>query len=130
MNAYLLFSFDFGPPTVERIFNHIDPSGWDHPIDPDRFSPREIIAHLADWEPIMLGRMQMAVERPGAVLEAYDEVKMAEEHGYGISDPRVQLERWKRARTVTASWVKSLSPQDWSKTVRHPERGDQSAEDL
>jgi hypothetical protein len=130
MNAYLLFSFDFGPPTVGRIFEQIDPSDWDRPIDPDRFTPREIIAHLADWEPIMLGRMQAAVKTSGAVLEAYDEVKMAEDHGYRSSDPFEQLDLWKHRRAVTAEWVRSLPKEDWEKEALHPERGSQSAEDL
>jgi hypothetical protein len=130
MNAYLLITFNLGPPTVERIFRNIDAADWDRALAPDRFTPREVLAHLADWEPIMLDRMKLAVNSPGATLQAYDEVKMAEEHGYRSSDPPEQLALWKERRAVTAAWVKAVRPEDWQKAAHHPERGRQSVEDL
>lgn len=130
MNAYLLFSFDFGPPTVERVFRQIERDDWDRPLDPERFTPREVIAHLADWEPIMLDRIKLAVQTPGATIQPYDEVQMAEDHGYRHSNPAEQLALWRERRAVTADWVRSVKKEDWSKSALHPERGEQSAEDL
>ncbi|MCC2671855.1 MAG: hypothetical protein K0Q72_4326, partial [Armatimonadetes bacterium] len=46
------------------------------------------------------------------------------------SDPVEQAELFIRERAITAEWLRTLREEDWSRQVRHPERGPQSAEDL
>lgn len=123
MNPYLLPSIEFGPQIVRRVFARIPASLWDTPVEADRFSPREVIAHLADWEPIMLERMKTALSAPGAEIEVYDEGQMAETNGYRQLDPNEQIESFIRSRTQTAAWLRALPPDAWANVVLHPERG-------
>jgi hypothetical protein len=84
---------------------------------------REVIAHLADWEPIMLTRIKTGVENPGATINAYDEGKMAIDHNYAESDPVERLRAWKSDRAKSIEYIKGLGEEDFAKLVVHPERG-------
>jgi len=130
MNAYLLPTIELGPAVVERICRLIPADRWDERLVPDRFSPREVAAHLADWEPILLDRICTAVLKPGATLQAFNEVEMARANGYGERDLLEQCALFAQERAKTAAYLRSLSASDWLGAAHHPERGSQSAEDL
>jgi hypothetical protein len=130
MNAYLLPTIEFGPRIVQRLLAYMPDDRLDVPLHPERFTAREVIAHLADWEPIMRERIRMAVSQPGSTVPAYDEGQMAIDHRYAEADPQEQVRILIRERAVTAALLRSLQPGDWSQSVLHPERGPQSAEDL
>lgn len=129
MNPYLFPGLGFGPVTIERLIGLIPESRMDEPLGPGRFGPREIVAHLADWEPILLERMRASRDTPGATIEAYDEGELAEKHGYRSSDPREQAALYRKRREGTIAWLKSLSAEDWDKHGVHTERGRQTVYD-
>jgi hypothetical protein len=130
MNFYLLPAIELGPVTVKRLLRLIPAHRMHEALHPDRFTPREIAAHLADWEPIMCERIQSAVTTPGATITAYDEGQMAIDHRYRELDPHEQAERYLAERQTTAAFIRSLTPAQWANAVHHPERGPQSTEDL
>jgi hypothetical protein len=130
MNPYLLPTLEFGPTVVRRLLSQLPPSRMDEEMEEGRFTPREVIAHLADWEPIMRDRIVSALKRPGTTITAYDEVKMAIDHGYSLSDPSEQCDLFARERRITAQLVRDFKAMDWDKAVIHPERGPLSVEDL
>jgi hypothetical protein len=122
MNPYLLPSIELGPVVVKRLIGQIDPERYDEAL-PGRFSPREAVAHLADWEPILLERMKAGVAEPGVQIEAYNEGDLAEKKRYRELELAEQLEAFTRARAETAAFLRERSDKDWTKTVLHPERG-------
>ncbi|HRK22860.1 MAG TPA: DinB family protein [Fimbriimonadaceae bacterium] len=123
MHPYLYPGLEAGPQTIRRLIRQIGPDQMDVPTHPDRFSPRYVVAHLADWEPISRGRMQTAVANPGAGVPGIDEVVRAEEQGYSSWDPLEQAEVFITRRAETLAFLKSLAPEDWAKTSVHSERG-------
>jgi hypothetical protein len=123
-------SIEFGPTILRRIYTLMPKDLLDVALEEGRFTPRQVIAHLADWEPIMRQRIATACTQPGSSIEAYDEVAMAAERGYSMMDPMQQLELFERERALTASYLRTLEGSVWSNTVIHPERGEQSTEDL
>ena len=129
MNPYLKPTLELGPIVVERLIRWIPSERWDEALEEGRFTPREVIAHLADWEPILRGRIQTALEKPGATIEVWDEDMMAREHHYEMSDPAEQCALFTRERSATASLLRSLGTEAWGQTVEHPERGTLSVED-
>lgn len=129
MHAYLMPALELGPRMIARIFAEIPREGWDVAQEPDRFTPREVIAHLADWEPILLARMQAALAQPGAAIEAFDEVLMAEENGYRSSDPDEQQRLFAARRAETLAWLRALPQEAWVLQFMHPERGLHTIED-
>lgn len=129
-NPYLLTGLQFTPIVAERIFSQIDPSRWDERLDPERFTPREAIAHMADWEPIMRERVKIAAQEPGSTMPAYDESQRAIDNHYSETDPLEQLSIWKRERNTTLKYLGSLSGDIWNNAATHPERGAVTADDL
>lgn len=130
MNFYLMISIEFGPQVIRRLVDQVDPADWDRTLNPDRFTPREIVAHLADWEPIMRGRIRTALREPGSPILAYDEGQLAIDHKYSGTDPVEQAETFIRERRITAELLRQItSDEEWARAVTHPERGSQSVED-
>ncbi len=123
MNVYLVPGLLNGPVVVERLIRCIDPSKRDLALIADRFTPREVIAHLADWEPILLARMQQGRAQPGSTVEAWDEGDMAIAHDYKNSDIDAQLVLFAAHRAQTIAFVESLTADDLPRTVIHPEKG-------
>ncbi len=128
-NAYLLEGLESGPKTLEILLNRIPEEAMDRPTHPDRFTPREVAAHLADWEPRLRGRIQTALDHPDAEVPVWDEGELAEENRYGESDWRKELDRFRSERAETIRLLKSLKPEEFGRTFRHPERGLMKIED-
>ena len=130
MNFYLLPALEFGPTIVERIIRQIPPGRWDESLVHDRFTPREVAAHLADWEPILRHRIRAAADNPGSTIQGFDEVQMAREGRYSERYPLEQCADFARERAVTAALIRTLTSEQWAGVAHHTERGPQSAEDL
>lgn len=130
MNFYLLPAIQFGPQVIQRLLSQLPHERLDQTLHPDRFTPREVIAHLADWEPIMRERIRTALTSPGSETPAYDEGQMALDHHYADLDPEAQIEVFIRERHATAALLRGLSGEEWEKYVHHPERGRQSVADM
>lgn len=128
MNPYLLTSIDKSPK-VFRVMLTLLTGRLDERVDPDRFTPREVIAHLADWEPILRGRLEAGLRDDGTVVEVYDEGRRAEELAYGTWDVERSLARFAEERDRTAAIVRGLSPEDLEKRFTHPERGPRTVRD-
>lgn len=130
VNNYLFPALESLPGLLEKELLGIDQTRWDSPTHPERFTPREVIAHLADWEPILLDRIKTGVSHPGATIAAFDEVQMAVDNDYASIDPMQSLASWKDSRSATIAALKELQPSDWKKTVIHPERGELTVDDI
>lgn len=127
-NPYLVPVLPFTPEILERLFKALPAEALDE-AEPGRFSPREVIAHMADWEPILLARLHQTVDQPGSTLEIWDEGQMALDHNYAGSDPGEQLRLFADRRKDTVGYLKNLAADDWQKRVTHPERGELSVYD-
>lgn len=129
MNAYLLPGLTFGPRIVERMVKQIPAARHDEKTNPDRFTLREAVAHLSDWEPILRERMEQAVKNPGSAVTGIDEAQRADELNYGQTDVFQELRRFASEREKTIAFYKGLSPEEKKRTVVHNEKGEQSVED-
>ncbi|MFQ3669066.1 MAG: DinB family protein [Fimbriimonadaceae bacterium] len=130
MHDYLLPALEKSPDAIAAIVRRIASARLGVPTGEGRFSPKEVVAHLADWEPIFLSRMQTAESNPGSTVEVYDEGVRAVSQGYAGSDVEEQLRAFRNARDRTVAWLRSLSVESWSKSVEHPERGRMTIEDI
>lgn len=128
MNAYLFPSLRLTPGIVEQAFRQV--KDIDQPTHPDRFSAREVIAHLAEWEPIMRGRIVQCIENPGSTIVAYDEGQMAIDGKYSESNAEAELEKFKSERLKTIAYLEAMPSDGWQKSCNHPERGTLTAYDL
>jgi hypothetical protein len=129
MHPYLLPSLELSPKAFERIVSQIPEKRYDEHTDPNRFTLREAIAHLADWEPIFLQRIQAGVDAPGAAVQGMDEGQVAIEKNYVSWDVKESLRIFAEARAHTVRYLRVLTTAQWESTVVHNEKGPMSAYD-
>ena len=95
-------------------------------LTPEKFSLREVIAHLADLEETWLNRITSAVEYPGKEVENFDEDQRAIDHKYSAKDIHHELEVFDNRRRDTVAYLSGLAEDDWSSTITHPTHGSMS----
>jgi hypothetical protein len=128
--TYLLPALAATPDLVADADGRIPEGARTRPTHEGRFTPNEVLAHLADWEPIFYARMVQAVAEPGSVLQVWDEGERAEQMGYAEMDPSSCLEAYRRSRAETVAWLHALPDHEWAKSALHPERGTLTVADL
>ena len=129
-NPYLLPALRLGPLTVQHLVEAVSESRYDELTDPGRFTLREAVAHLADWEPILLDRIRLAAEQPGSTIVAYDETALCERGGYGSTEPRDQAQLFIARRERTIEYITSALDGRWSNEAVHQGRGPMTVADL
>ena len=114
------------PSTLMRLVDAIRPDHYDTKLEDDRFSLKEVVAHMADLEQTWLDRITTAVEYPGKPVENFDEDARAKEHNYASKDIHHELEVFENRRRDTVDYLLRLAEDDWSKTITHPKWGPMS----
>jgi len=89
------------------------------------WSPREVMAHLADAETVYGIRIRMIVGGDGPRLEAYDQDRWTARFS-DLDTLGSALERWRVMRESTLRLLDSLSEDEWSRSGLHAERGEES----
>jgi uncharacterized damage-inducible protein DinB len=127
---YLLAAIAGTPDVMEALLNSRPGSDpiWDRRPDPARFTLREVVAHLADWEEIFLDRMTRTREQDQPSLQGYDEGQVAIDHDYAHSDPHANLARFRAGRAAMVTVLRSISDTEWERIGRHTEIGPISLE--
>ncbi|HRF59294.1 MAG TPA: DinB family protein [Fimbriimonadaceae bacterium] len=123
MTGYLLPALSFTPGLVADLARRVPADRFDVRVDPTRFSPREVVAHLADWEPILRGRLETAYQTPGASVQGIDEWVRGEEVGYGRMDLEDALAVFRSERARTLAFLEGLSEDDFGRDFVHSELG-------
>lgn len=129
MHPYLMPGLTLSPAAFERIAAHVPEKRYDEVTDPERFSFRFAMAHLADWEPIFLQRIQAGVDNPGSEVKGYNETQRAIDQKYENWDVKESLRIFAEARMETIRYLKALSAEQWQTTVVHNEKGALTAYD-
>ncbi len=130
MNPYLIPGLTLSPAVYRRMYELIPAARLDEPTAEGRFTPREVIAHVADWEPIFTERIKLALENDHPTLVPYDESELAEKNNYRAASVQEMLGRLERDRQVNIALLKSLSPEQLERTCFHPERGEMRVEHI
>ncbi len=121
---YLLIDLTSAPDVLEKMLETVtDPHAYDQRPDPDRFTLREVIAHLADWDKVFLGRMKQTRDADRPTLQGIDEGQVAIDHHYAGLDPAESLARHKANRAEMVEFLRSLSPAEWERIGNHTELG-------
>jgi len=114
---YLVNALAGTPTVVEALLNTLTPGDprWDLRPDPERFTLREVVAHLADWEPISLGRLRRTCAESEPRLPDVDEDRVALDNDYAHGDPYAGLERFRRERQVLVQFLREATPEAWER---------------
>jgi hypothetical protein len=115
MQEFMLRAFGHSPRIVERMLRVFPHDRLDDRIEKDRFTAREVIAHLADYEQFVLERFRIAKLKPGTQVELYDADKRSEEHKFGEKDVFREAEVLESRRLMTLEFIQSFTEEDWQK---------------
>jgi uncharacterized damage-inducible protein DinB len=125
-SIYLDQGLALSPAAFRQITALVSPSRLDQSLATDRFTLREVIAHLADMEPVFRARMELALRAPGSEVENFDQDKEALEKNYASWDVQKSLTLFAEARRKTLELFLSLDERQLALTVKHPILGEVS----
>ncbi len=102
-------------------------SRWDSKPDPERFSLREVVAHLVDYDSVSRERFERMIREDKPELPNWDESEAAAH--YDTRDPLSQIESLLLSRRELADWLRGLSEKEWKRTGSRPRVGEFSVEE-
>lgn len=117
----MINSLIFAPKIVERLLRVFPTDRIDERIEADRFTAREVIAHLADFEQTVLDRIRVANQKPGKEVPFYDADVAATEHKFAEKEIFHEAEVFESRREMLAEYLGDFAPADWQKTFVLPD---------
>jgi uncharacterized damage-inducible protein DinB len=110
--------------TAERLHTLIDPlspAQVDRAPSPDKWSIREIVAHLADCEVVFSFRLRQALAEDHAIIQPFDQGIWGQR--YAAYDLASGLALFAAARTWNLRLLATITEPDRHRPTTHPERG-------
>jgi uncharacterized damage-inducible protein DinB len=120
---YLLSGLAATPAVAERLLAGATDAELDARPDPERFTLREALAHMADWEGVWLERIERTLAEENPHLPGYDEGQWAIDHDYAHSVASEQLARLRTGREKIVARLSGLTPEQWARPASHSEWG-------
>ncbi len=109
------------PAALSELIQAIGPLKAGESPAPGKWSPAEIVCHLADCELVFGFRLRQTVAEDGPTIQPFDQDKWA--HVY----PGIQAGQALATFTALRGWnlqlLRTVLPQAAGRTVTHPERG-------
>ncbi len=99
----------------------LDSPRWDFRPDPDRFTLREIVAHLLDYDMVSRERFEHIIREENPELPNWDEEEAARH--YTHRNPEHDLQTLLESRRSFAVWLEGLSDNEWKRVGTRPKVG-------
>jgi hypothetical protein len=122
---YALTAIAGAPDVLEQLVKGIalDDPRWDYRPDPERFTLREIVGHLADWNGVYFDRITRIrdEEMPSLLVRNPEEVGRVS--GSFQAPPDVSLAHFRAGRAELAAVLGALELVAWKRTgeiINHP----------
>ena len=114
---YLVRSITGTPDVLDELLHEIDAAHpvWDRRIEEDRFTLREVIAHLADWDSVWLERISRIHKEEEPELPDYDEGQFAIDRDYAHWDFAETLDKFRASRDELVTYIGHLSDSEWAR---------------
>lgn len=122
VRTYLLHDLEATPHVIAKLMGGLN--DWDRRDDPERFSAREMVAHLADWEPIWQERIRRILEEENPLLPSIDEGEIAKTNRYDCLDGEDCLRRYVEGRALTVELLRSVPQDAWNRRAHREFVGD------
>ncbi|MBV9303567.1 MAG: DinB family protein [Acidobacteriaceae bacterium] len=97
---------------------------------PEKWSVRQIVAHLADAEAATVLRLRQVLSEENPTLVQWDQNAFAERTDYGKRKPSQSLETMRQLRADNYQLLKDLPPEMYSRTAQHVRRGPMTLLDM
>lgn len=97
---------------------------------PDRWSVRQIVAHLADAESANVVRLRQVISEENPTFFPFDQNAWAERTNYHKRKPSQSLDTMRQLRAENYELLKDLPPETFTRAGTHPRRGPLTLLDL
>ena len=121
--SYLLSSLTGAPDLMIHLLNGLSTEESDFRPEPHRFTIREVLAHLAEWENVFRGRIELTRDADRPLLQGYDEGQWAIDHDYASANWNEQLRLYGERRRTMVAILHDLTPEQWERAGNHTELG-------
>jgi hypothetical protein len=120
MKRYIFHSLEAGPKAIARLLRVFPTDRIDERLEANRFTAREVIAHLADIEEVHLGRLRSATNCDGYVAEKLDVDARITEHNYNSKNIYHEAEVFESRREMTLDFLRELTDEQLHRTFKAP----------
>jgi hypothetical protein len=110
------------PVRLTALVERLGPPGLVRSLAPGKWQVREILCHLADCELVFAFRLRQALAEPNHVIQPFDQDLWAKP--YAALDAHDALAVFSAARRWNVALLKTVAPEDFSRILSHPERGE------
>lgn len=109
------------PARLGDLAKSMGRSRIDQPRAPGKWSPREILVHLADCELVFGFRYRQAIAEKDHTVQPFDQDRWA--RSYAVYGAEEALATFSVLRRWNLNLLRSLTSEQLAKSVLHPERG-------
>jgi uncharacterized damage-inducible protein DinB len=111
------------PVRLARVLDTLTPEQIETRPAPDKWSVREVVAHLADCEIAWSWRLRFVYGAEQPVIQPFDQDAWA--RSYSAYTYAAARRTFEALRAWNVAFVGALSAEDRRKAVTHPERGEE-----
>jgi uncharacterized damage-inducible protein DinB len=108
---------------LEKLVSKLSPKRAAARPTPGKWSPKEILCHLADCEIVYGLRYRKIISEPGGVLVAFDQEAWARGLNYREQSLKQAIGTFRVVRDGNVNLLKSLPKSAWNKAGKHPDYG-------
>jgi hypothetical protein len=119
----LLERYRRGPELLSVVLTGVFGEEEDYTTAPDKWSIRQIIAHLADVELCLAHRVRQVIAEENPTLIGIDQNAWAARLDYAHRKPKQSLESFRRLRAENYELLKQQPAESFERTGTHSERG-------
>ncbi len=125
INEYLA-----GPESLRRAIAGMSAADLDAAPIPGKWSTRQVVCHIADFEPVYADRMKWIVAEDQPPIPGADHNLFAERLAYAQRDMEEELQLIAVVRQNMARILKTLSEEQFQRTGLHSHDGEVSVANL
>ncbi len=115
---------------LERLVSGVSSEQLRKRSTPEKWSPAEVLAHLAEAEITSTWRYRQMLEHDGCSLPGFGQELWAKLGSYPNRDPQESLQLFRLLRQTNLQMFDMLSPEEWKRHGVHTERGEMTVRDL
>jgi uncharacterized damage-inducible protein DinB len=119
----LIEQIERAPGELRRAFEQLPAGGLDVPYREGGWTARQVIHHVPESHMNSYLRFKFAMTESEPTIKPYDEAVWAVQPDVATTPPEISLDLLEALHKRWVAFLRTLKPEDWSRTFRHPELG-------
>jgi hypothetical protein len=119
----LIRQIESAPAELRRAFEELPAGGLDTRYRPGGWTARQVIHHVPESHMNSYVRFKLAMTESEPTIKPYDEAAWAAQPDVDTTPLEVSLDLLEALHRRWVAFLRTLKPEDWSRTFRHPELG-------